>query len=87
MTTTPLTHRSFRRQVHVEGEIWRYKVGGDSISILSPADRVTNVRIHVLQGRDWAGYERDREKGNWPGVKPGEIKAWVVAHKDEMGRS
>lgn len=84
MSTTAAVHRSFRRQIHLEDEIWRYKVGDDNVLILSPAGRKIEVRIHVLQGRDWEGYERDREKGNWPGVKPSEIKAWIAVRKNML---
>lgn len=74
-------HRSFRRLLHIGGEEWRYKVGSDAVLILSPAGKVSTVRIHVLQHREWRGYERDREKGNWPGVRPHEVRAWIEANE------
>jgi hypothetical protein len=74
-------HRSFRRLLHIGDDVWRYKVGSGDVFILSPAGKISIVRIHVLQHCDWYGYERDREKGNWTGVRPREVRAWIEANE------
>ena len=65
------------RRVHIDDQVWRYRVGRSYISIWSPEGQRTTTDESAVTGIDYASLERAYWKGYARGVGPGEIKQWI----------
>lgn len=71
------------RQVHINGEVWRYHIGGMGVEVRSPTNVKTFTRLPEFfttigqPGWDWDTLERAEWKGYWPEIGPGDVKRFI----------
>jgi hypothetical protein len=64
------------RKVHIDGEAWQWKYGGQWAKVFSPTGELYFMRSRYCE---WGG------KGDDP-ITPGEVKEWILANRNHSSR-
>jgi hypothetical protein len=77
--------RSFKRKIHINDEVWTYRIGGETVVIRSPNGRNTfTTDIYEINGTtrdEWNGDPEDEWalcEFHLPNVPPREIKTFIL---------
>lgn len=73
----PKRIKHYHRAVHIDGEMWSYKVGRGGIKIKSPTGYGYDVDLSTFSGWSWDQLERAEWKGNGFQVTPQRVKDYV----------
>jgi len=63
----------------LQGE-WRFHVGETYVKIVAPNSKIYEPTISEVTGESWDSIERAQWKGYWKGVKPQQVKDWILTH-------
>jgi len=67
------------RKIHLNNEIWTYRVGKQHTVIFSPSGQKFLVDHSQMTGMNWDDIERAQWKGYWTGITPSHVKEYIQA--------
>lgn len=66
------------RKLHINEEIWLYRIGRGHIVIKDPAGKKILTNQSDVSGVNWPELERGYWKGYFKGITPSMVKDWII---------
>lgn len=69
------------RRIHIDKKVFNYKVGDSFVVIIDvDSQRRHNVWLNLITLETWDQIERAKHKKCWRGVKPSQVRSYIIGH-------